>query len=151
MALHLCTPDPSLCRSGDFGQFGIGNRADSFVPKLAAGGRRFSALSAGTTFTCGLDKDSGQAWCMGEAPPEFHQGNVLPAPHKQLSLNSVTDAVLPSLHGSLTGTNVAPRPQCGHVFTGVRHRPVLRRMDSILEWQRHAECGSGCRDFCRPI
>lgn len=60
----------------DFGQFGVGNRADSTVPKLAAGGRTFAALSAGPSHTCGLDKDSGRAACWGK-------GTVLPGLSKR--------------------------------------------------------------------
>ncbi|QDG49495.1 hypothetical protein FIV42_01695 [Persicimonas caeni] len=46
------------------GQLGTGDLTSRAVPTLVVGGHRFTSVSAGGDFSCGLDAD-GRAWCWG--------------------------------------------------------------------------------------
>ncbi len=68
---HTCALDEggkAWCWGSDFnGQLGDGDtsqRKDKFVPVAVAGGRTYSAISAGWAHTCALDS-GGKAWCWG--------------------------------------------------------------------------------------
>jgi len=49
-----------------FGQLGDGTTGGSSVPMAVTGGRVFASLVAGEFHTCGLEADTGKAWCWGE-------------------------------------------------------------------------------------
>lgn len=56
---------PAVCwGDGEFGQTGRGSPADSTGPAPVAGGRRFTALTAGWNHACGVDVD-GRVLCWG--------------------------------------------------------------------------------------
>lgn len=100
-ATHTC----GLKASGDLwcwgtnanGEMGNGSfGADVPNPGAAISGRQFSAISAGDSYNCGLDKTTSKAYCWGS---NFTG---------QLGINSLTDAATPSLtNGGTVYTSVA--------------------------------------------
>jgi len=118
------------------GQLGDGTTTERLVPTLVAGGRlRFSSISPGDAATCGVEAETGSAYCWGSnALGQLGDGTTTPRPEPEMAGSALRLATVSSRGDMVCGieaeTGVA---YCwGRAYTGAaRLVPTMVANDRI--------------------